>query len=87
MANDLLTTDEVAKHLKRSRRWVQNIILRGQLKAEKMGSVYVVALRDVKGYRHRKPGSGTRRTESPKRSSKTTANGLDPRLTNQADKR
>lgn len=89
MADNLLTTAQAAKRLRRSRRWVQNIILRGQLKAERIGSVYVVRLEDVKNYRHQSPGRpnvGTPPPESPRRSGKVSAGGPKRVLAEQAER-
>lgn len=84
MENGFVTTAEAAKRMKRSRRWVQDIILRGQLKAERVGSVYVIRLDDVENYRHQAPGRPTpdKRTKtlpqkrSQMKASLTQTNGL-----------
>jgi excisionase family DNA binding protein len=49
---DLLTTNEVAARMGRSRRWVQNLILRGKLKGEMKGGNYLVKASDVDRYEH-----------------------------------
>lgn len=56
MENGFITTEEAAGLLGRSRRWVQDLILRGQLKAEKIANVYVVRRSDVNAYQHQSPG-------------------------------
>jgi hypothetical protein len=55
----------------RSRRWVQSLILRGKLKAEKKGATYVVKASDVERYEHqpahRPSKNGVRHPKPPQK--------------------
>lgn len=68
---ELLTTEEAAERMGRSRRWVQSLILRGKLRAERMGGSYVLRATDVDRYEHQpahRPGkNGTHLPKSPKK--------------------
>ena len=62
MADELITTAEAARRMKRSKRWVQELIVREKLRAEMVGNVYILRARDVANYKH-----GARGRPSPKK--------------------
>jgi excisionase family DNA binding protein len=68
---ELLTTEEAAERMGRSRRWVQSLIKRGKLRGELKGRDYLIRAIDVDRYEHqpahRPSQNGTRRPSRPRK--------------------
>ena len=84
MGLEVLTPSQVAERWSTakkqySKRWVQNLIKRGKLQAEKVGGVYLVKVKDADSYEHQPGGrpSSNGHTSTVKRKRKT-GNGSSP---------
>jgi hypothetical protein len=75
---ELLTASQLAKEWGCSRFWVNSLIRRGKLKAEKIGGIYMIKAKDADNYQHQpggRPSNGHTPGASPRKKSRkrTTA--------------